>query len=173
MAVAVFLLMRPSTPEPDEVAPPVNAPVAIAEPVEAYTGPSGDAFLEDHGHPDYDAVHDLKLIGRVMDGVTRIFKHLDTRNVATNEQFSAYLTGDNPERLEYLNPELPVFKNGILTDRWGQAYIIHPLGTGLLEIRTIGADGIPYTDDDLRLHPNYGIQGNQSDPNQLPAWDQP
>ena len=121
--------------------------------IKAYRGPNGNAFLLDHGLPESSAVQDLRLVGRVVDGMQLLFKQLDTRHIATNEQLSDFLTGANHEDLQYLDQDLPIFKDGLLTDRWGQAYIIHPIGTGQIELRTIGADGIPYSDDDIVLRP--------------------
>lgn len=107
--------------------------------------------------PNTTGAQDVRLVGRAIEGMTRLFKGLDTRYVATNEQLSSFLTGSNPEGLQYLDPRLPIFQNGLLTDRWGQPYIVHPIGTGLLEIRSSGPDRIPYTEDDIVLHPGDAL----------------
>ena len=150
-----------SSPERTIPADPESAlaPVEVAI-VLPYSGPSGNEFLLEHGLPSSTAVNDLILVGRVIEGLTTFFKNLDTRYVATNEQLSDFLTGANPEGLEYLDPEQPIFQDGLLTDRWGHPYIVHPLAAGILEIRSIGPDGIPYTEDDLRVNPDDRIQGN-------------
>ncbi|MEM6885170.1 MAG: hypothetical protein AAF571_09065 [Verrucomicrobiota bacterium] len=172
LAALIIFWLRPAPLESDSDSETETTTVA-PEPEEVYTGPSGNQFLEEHGSPDHDLIHDMELMGRVMHNMTILFKNLDTRYVATNEQLSAFLTGENPGRLEYLDPDLPIFKDGVMTDRWGQPYMVHPLGTGSIEVRSIGADGIPYTDDDMRYHPAEGVVGNKSDPNQIPVWDQP
>ncbi|MDP4643842.1 MAG: hypothetical protein NWS71_05295 [Opitutales bacterium] len=153
IAVIAILFSRSSRPSPESAIASVEAPSPILTQSEVYRGPDGNAYLVEHGLPESTAAQDLKLVGRVVDGMHSLFKELDTRHVATNEQLSAFLTGANPEGLQYLDTDLPIFQNGLLCDRWGQAYIVHPLGTGQIEIRTIGADGIPYSDDDLVLQP--------------------
>lgn len=126
------------------------------QPSADYSGPSGNHFLVEHGSANSDGMQDLRYVGRVVDKLMLLFKNLDTRHVANIEQLSAFLVGDNPEGLQYLDPGLPIFKDGLLTDRWGQPYIIHPIGTGQLELRSSGPDQTPYTEDDFILHPEYG-----------------
>ncbi|MGC6506326.1 MAG: hypothetical protein ACON39_07120 [Coraliomargaritaceae bacterium] len=159
LLIGVIWFLR--TPSNEDVEP-VLAPEPIVSTVkETYTGPSGNEFLEEHGLAGSTAVKDLQLVGRVMDGLSIFFRQFDTRYVATNEQLSDFLTGSNPQGLQYLDPDLPIFKNGVLTDRWGHPYIVHPLAAGTLEIRSIGPDGIPYTEDDLWVNPDDGVQGGQ------------
>lgn len=153
IAVIIIFTSRFFQPSPESELASVEASCPKSTQVEPYSGPSGSAFLAKHGLPESTAAQDLELVGRVVDGVQLLFKELDTRYIATNEQLSAFLIGANLEGLQYLDPDLAIFKNGLLTDRWGQAYVVHPIGTGQIELRTIGADGIPYSDDDLVLQP--------------------
>lgn len=153
IAVIAILLSRSDQASADSALESNQASDSTGEQSKAYHGPNGNALLAEHGLPESTAAQDLKLVGRVVDGMQVLFKELDTRHIATNEQLAAFLTGANPEGLQYLDPDLPIFKDGFLTDRWAQAYIVHPIGTGRIELRTIGADGIPYSDDDLVLSP--------------------
>ena len=118
---------------------------------------SGDYILENHGSSDFSGRDDVILMGRIVERVNILFRQTDTRHMATIADFSAFVTGKNPERLVYLDPNLPVFKDGVLTDRWGQPYMIHPLAVGEYEIRSAGPDGLPYTEDDWTMHPTKGL----------------
>ena len=42
--------------------------------------------------------------------------------------------------------------NGDLLDRWGSPFIFHPLNADLMNVRSIGPDQTPWTDDDLSLN---------------------
>ncbi|MGC6424540.1 MAG: hypothetical protein ACON4O_06085 [Lentimonas sp.] len=159
--VAYFLLSTTHYPlATDEVSFEQVPTTNEAPPIDAVeTSPLthlGNQFLEGHGSANTTGAQDLQLVGRMVDGMHRLFKNLDTRHVSTNEQLTAYLTGSNPEGLQYLDPKHAILKGGRrLIDRWGQPYIVHPLGTAQLELRSSGPDQISYTEDDILLHPEY------------------
>lgn len=67
-----------------------------------------------------------------------------------NAQFMNALRGNNPARLGIFplnHPRLDT--NGQLLDAWGNPFIFHKLSRDHLEIRSMGPDQTPYTEDDL------------------------
>ncbi|BCX46220.1 hypothetical protein HAHE_01280 [Haloferula helveola] len=118
-------------------------------------GPSGMDFLDGYSDAGSTPAEDMRKLGRAVEGMLLLFKGLDTRLIATNRQLSDFITGANPERLAYLDRSHPVFDGeGRMADRWGSPIVIHPLGTGLLELRSAGPDRVAYTEDDLSLLPD-------------------
>jgi hypothetical protein len=60
------------------------------------------------------------------------------------------LLGANTARRGYVSPESPAIdRQGALLDAYGQPYFFHFISSQKLEIRSAGADGAYYTDDDL------------------------
>jgi hypothetical protein len=141
---------------------PLSRP-ADPEPIPSLGAPIGDQFLEDYGDPSTPATLDIDKVGRVVEGLHSLFKNLDTRLIANNSLLASFLRGNNPEGLVYLSPEHPIFgPDGTLRDRWGSPFLIHPIGTGIIEIRSAGPDGTPYTDDDLIRDPRGGVRSGST-----------
>lgn len=107
IAAVAILLARYFRPSAEPALESVDAPDSTGKQSEPYRGLNGNSFLAENGLPGSNAAQDLKLVGRVVDGMQVIFKELATRHIATNEQLSGFF---------------------------------------------IGADGIPYSEDDLILH---------------------
>jgi len=71
-----------------------------------------------------------------------------------NEEFTAALTGDNPDGLPFIPPDHPAINEaGQLIDRWGRPYHFHPLAMDRVEIRSAGPDGKPFSGDDVVFAP--------------------
>ncbi|MFD2256711.1 hypothetical protein ACFSSA_08490 [Luteolibacter algae] len=118
----------------------------------------GDELLAGYGAVTTKPEEDLRKLSHAVEGMLLLFKNLDTRLIATNQQLSAFLKGENPEDLQYVSPDSAAFNNdGLLVDRWDSPIIIHPLGTGLLELRSAGPDRVPYNEDDIGIHPDGHI----------------
>jgi len=75
-----------------------------------------------------------KALGRIVEGMFMIFKNPDTRLISTNGELSCFLSGENPEKLNYLSPDLPVFDPEMtLVDHWGCPDLVHIIEQGSLE----------------------------------------
>ena len=144
----IFLLQNKDDQGIDETskAPPIPENSSSADKPE----PIGDQFLVDYADPSTPPREDLEKIGRAMESLLLLFKNLDTRFISTNSQLSEFLRGKNPEETIHVSTESPIFgDSGEIIDRWGTPIIVHPIGTGLIELRSAGPDRILYNEDDL------------------------
>lgn len=67
-----------------------------------------------------------------------------------NAAFVNALTGNNPQRLAFLDRSHPsINPRGELVDRWGKPFFFHLQSRESLEVRSAGPDGELYTADDL------------------------
>ena len=115
---------------------------------------ASEALLEGYGDPATPPIEDLRKMHRVATGYFSVIKESGRFAIGGNEDFSAALRGENPNREVFVRPGNPVFSPaGWLVDRWGSALIIHPEAWRQLEFRSAGPDRIPYTHDDLILAP--------------------
>ena len=132
------------TPPKSEVhAPPPSAAPTAAE-----------ALLVGYGDPATPPIEDLRKIQRVATGYFSLIKDARRFPIGGNEDFSAALRGENPNREVFIREGNPVFSSqGLLLDRWGSPMIVHPEAWRELELRSAGPDRIPYNGDDLILSP--------------------
>lgn len=115
---------------------------------------ASEALLEGYGDPATPPIEDLRKIHRVATGYFSVIKDSGHFAIGGNEDFSAALRGENPNREVFVRPGNPVFSPaGLLVDRWGSPVIVHPEAWRQLEFRSAGADRIPYNEDDLILTP--------------------
>lgn len=115
----------------------------------------GDALLAGYADPSTPPLEDLKKIHRVVTGYFSVIKDSSRFPIGGNEDLSAALRGENPNREVFVKPDHPVFSTGgLLIDRWGSPVIVHPQAWKQLELRSAGPDRIPYNEDDLVLAPN-------------------
>ena len=71
-----------------------------------------------------------------------------------NHDIMNALTGNNPGKLPVFPRRHPrIDARGNLLDAWGNPFIFHPLGSQHLEVRSKGADGEIFTDDDIVVPP--------------------
>ena len=69
-----------------------------------------------------------------------------------NFEFTAALTGDNPQRINFIDPKSPALSsNNEMVDRWGSPFVFHPLSGTNMELRSLGPDKTLWTEDDLTL----------------------
>jgi len=122
--------------------PPRTAPTA------------SESLLAGYGDPATPPIEDLRKIQHVAVGYFSLVKDAQHFPIGGNEDFSAALRGENPNREVFLRAGHPVFsREGLLIDRWGSPLIVHPEAWRELEIRSAGPDRIPYNGDDLILSP--------------------
>ncbi len=123
------------------------------------TPTAGEMLLAGYGDPATPPIDDLRKIQHVATGYFSVIKDSVRFPIGGNEDFSAALRGENPNREVFVRAGNPVFSPaGLLIDRWGSPVIVHPEAWRQLELRSAGPDRIPYSDDDLILAPN-GISG--------------
>jgi hypothetical protein len=114
-----------------------------------------EALLAGYGDPATPPIEDLRKIQRVATGYFSLIKDSGRFAIGGNEDFSAALRGENPNREVFVRAGNPVFSPvGLLVDRWGSPVIVHPEAWRQLEFRSAGPDRIPYNEDDLTLAPN-------------------
>lgn len=122
--------------------------------VEPISPTASEALLEGYGDPSTPPIEDLRKIHRVATGYFTLVKEATRFPIGGNEDFSAALRGENPNREVFVRAGAPVFsKDQLLTDRWGSPLIVHPEAWRQLELRSAGPDKIPYNSDDLVLSP--------------------
>ena len=69
-----------------------------------------------------------------------------------NFEFTAALTGDNPQRINFIDPKSSALSsNNEMIDRWGSPFVFHPLSGNNMELRSLGPDKTLWTEDDLTL----------------------
>lgn len=67
-----------------------------------------------------------------------------------NRAFVNALTGNNPQRLAFIDRNHPAINlDGVLVDRWGAPFFFHLESRDSLQIRSAGPDRELYTADDL------------------------
>lgn len=101
-------------------------------------------------HESSEPRADLEVVSQLMSDYRLVFKE---NPVGTeNAEIVAQLLGENPKKVYFIDPEIPALTAaGELLDRWGSPYIFHPLKSDLMDVRSIGPDRKPWTDDDLSL----------------------
>jgi hypothetical protein len=71
--------------------------------------------------------------------------------VGTNPEITSQLSGDNPNHINFINPQpgAHINGNGELVDAWGTPYFFHQISGSEMEIHSAGPDKIMWTSDDL------------------------
>lgn len=154
LAVLVWLYAKLNTGHPITPAPQEPPRSEVKTPVSPAPIP-GDALLDGYGDPATPPIDDLRKLQHVVSGYFSVIKDASRFAIGGNEDLSAALKGENPNREIFVSPESKVFSNtGLLIDRWGSPVIVHPEAWRQLELRSAGPDKIPYNEDDLILHPD-------------------
>ena len=137
---------RPASPVQSQIQrTPVEIPTA------------SESLLTGYGDPATPPIEDLRKIQHVAVGYFSLVKDAHHFPIGGNEDLSAALRGENPNREIFIRAGHPVFsRDGFLQDRWGSQLIVHPEAWRELELRSAGPDRIPYNKDDLVLSPQGG-----------------
>ncbi len=129
-------------------------PAQSQQAVPAQTPSASESLLTGYGDPATPPIEDLRKIQHVAVGYFSLVKDAHHFPLGGNEDFSAALRGENPNREIFVRARHPVFsREGLLIDRWGSPLIVHPEAWRELELRSAGPDRIPYNGDDLVLSP--------------------
>lgn len=154
-AVLVWWFAKLNTRKPPTEPAPRESPRSEVKFPDPPPTTPGDALLEGYGDPSTPPIEDLRKLQHVVSGYFSVIKDASRFAIGGNEDLSAALRGENPNREVFVRNEHPVFAGGaLLTDRWGSPLIVHPEAWKQLELRSAGPDKIPYNEDDLVLHPN-------------------
>jgi hypothetical protein len=136
------------------VTPDPPRPAAAGSP--AGIDPDGLTVLRDTGFdlryaaPGGTAEDDLRLVAGLLDDVVLLVKDFDRFPLADNEDFAAFLQGENPHRVAWIRPGHPaVSARGELLDRWNHPLFFHRESSRRTTLRSAGADGTMWTDDDV------------------------
>jgi hypothetical protein len=97
--------------------------------------------------PQSNVREDLALIQQLLQEYRR---NLGGNPIGENDEVTAALSGQNGKKLAYLADEVKrlIDARGCLLDRWGNPYVFHAMSGTIMEIRSLGPDGIPYNADD-------------------------
>ena len=95
---------------------------------------------------------DLEIVSQILSQYRSIFKNNPVG--VENFEFTAALTGDNPKRVNFLDPSNSALSaNDELIDRWGSPIYFHPISGTEMELRSLGPDKTLWTADDIELKP--------------------
>ena len=115
---------------------------------------ASESLLTGYADPATPPIEDLRKIQHVAVGYFSLIKDARRFPIGGNEDLSAALRGENPNRETFIRAGHPVFsREGLLLDRWGSPLIVYPEAWRELELRSAGPDRIPYNGDDLVLSP--------------------
>lgn len=147
---------------PDNTAPQATPATGAAAPQAtpgfAYSAPNaapgfgstGSPLAAGLNSPSGDALYDVQTLGALIRQYLRMLGHQQGPPIANDTDLANVLTGRNPMQLVLIPPGNPALsQDGHLRDRWGTPYYIHPAGDGQFEVRSAGADGKFFTNDDL------------------------
>ena len=101
-------------------------------------------------HQSKDPRKDLEIVSLILSNYRSLFK-VNPVGVE-NFEFTDALTGDNPKRVNFLDPNSSALSGeNELIDRWGSPIVFHPISGSVMELRSLGPDKILWTDDDIFL----------------------
>lgn len=96
-------------------------------------------------------LNDLEVVNEFFDMYRKTMSHM---SIGSNEDFTAILTGGNPQDGVLFPADSPMIINGQIVDRWGSPYWIHPNSGARVEIRSAGPDKSLFTTDDIAINPS-------------------
>lgn len=126
---------QPEKPTPDQAVP-------------------GDVLLADYASANTPPIEDLRKLHNVLSGYFSVVKDLTRHPIGGNEDLAACLLGENINQQPFIRPAHPILnEDGLLIDRWGTPFSIHPEAARDLTIRSAGPDTEMFTADDLIILP--------------------
>jgi hypothetical protein len=129
----------------------------------------GEVILRGYADTNLPPQNDLTLMSRLMDNSLLLLKGAANQPLSANEDWAALFRGQNAARERFLPDSHVAFNvRGQLIDRWGTPLFFHALGKGRYEVRSAGADGKLWTDDDIHRNPDGSFRrGPQLNPPSL------
>ena len=102
-------------------------------------------------HQGQSPGEDLEVVSQIL--LQYRFLYRENPVGVENFEFTAALTGDNPQRINFIDPKSPALSsNNEMIDRWGSPFVFHPLSGTNMELRSLGPDKTLWTKDDLTLN---------------------
>lgn len=146
---------RPAPPPPKPPAPVIAAPAPPPpEPpprdrraIDPEIQKLADRLIDHAQTP----LNDLEVVHEFFDMYRKTMSHM---SIGSNEDFTAILTGSNPQQGVLFPADSPMIVNGQIVDRWGSPYWMHPNSAARMEIRSAGPDKSLFTSDDVVLNPS-------------------
>lgn len=136
-------VVKVAKPKP-QVVPERAAIKPLPAPTDGIRSPIADGL----NRPEGNGVRDLAVVYDLFDHYRERYGAFPTGE--DNSQIVNALTGNNPERLAFIDRTHPAISaSGELLDRWGTAFVFHFMSHDALEIRSAGPDRELYTSDDL------------------------
>jgi len=107
-------------------------------------------LMKNYGAAHLTALDDLLKTEELLQSYFALIKVKASLPVGENSEITTALTGKNPYRIRFLDPDSPwINEKGELTDRWGTALYFHPVDVQRIGIRSGGVDKKLWTEDDL------------------------
>lgn len=157
LLVSVGLLIRYLIPQTEKtsnehaVVPPESAhvPGAVTRPEPATTQhPSAVEFANKLTQKTESPEEDLLVVQQLL---LLYHRSLGENPEGDNEDVVAALLGQNKHRLTFLPERVDSIRDGLLLDRWGTPYFMHPESASHMSLRSAGPDKHLFTDDDVVL----------------------
>lgn len=157
-AKPVELATTPTEPAPIETAPtsnttprpqvdPERSAVRRLDPPKTATIPRSPLADKLHAS-DADGAQDIAIVFTLFSRYRERYGGFPTGE--DNQAFVNALTGNNPQRLAFIDRNHPAINlDGKLVDRWGAPFFFHLESRDSLQIRSAGPDRELYTADDL------------------------
>lgn len=108
-------------------------------------------LMDAYGSPRVTPEQDLELLQQVLHTCFTAVRGAADQVSGSNAEVTAFLTGSNSEKLEFISREHRAVKNGELVDRWGAAIFFHFIAPGVVEIRSSGPDKKMWSSDDVQF----------------------
>ncbi|MEM7384212.1 MAG: type II secretion system protein GspG [Verrucomicrobiota bacterium] len=130
--IPLSTLERPVTPE---IATQFGPPVRILD------------LTDELNDPGQTAAGDVAILHQVFRQFRRLYQ---TNPVGDESEILRALTGANPKQVAFIPPDSPhISLAGQLIDRWGNPFVFHAQSATEIEIRSMGPDEQPHTEDDV------------------------
>lgn len=92
---------------------------------------------------------DLAALSDLVKGYLQAGLGDSARSIGFNEDLAAALTDAAALGEAALPPDHPALRDGRVIDRWGTPWQLHPVASGVVELRSAGPDRRLYTEDDV------------------------
>jgi hypothetical protein len=92
---------------------------------------------------------DLAALSELVKGYLQAGLGEKTRSIGFNEDLAAVLTDVAALGDSALPPDHPALRAGRVIDRWGTPWQVHPVASGVVDLRSAGPDRRLYTPDDI------------------------
>ncbi len=108
--------------------------------------------LANYGDTTTSVADDIQLVQNLIEVFQYHLKYDDALPTAGNKELTAAMLGDNRYEDRFISTDFEFINDqGEITDRWGSPLIFHFESARCPDIRSIGPDKTPWTEDDVVL----------------------